>query len=83
MDIIILSVLAMLIVMLSIYATIDNYFRTKERYEAMNNKSIFENCVLCNKELNIRKDLDINQRLYYIEGAGQLCKDCHESTYPN
>ena len=82
MDIIILSVLGMLIVMVSIYATIDNYFITKDRYEKMNNKSIFENCVLCNKELNIRKDLDINQRLYYIEGAGQLCKDCYDSTYP-
>ena len=78
MDIIILSVLGMLIVMVSIYATIDNYMLSKERY----NKRLFENCVLCNKELNIRKDLDINHRLYYIEGAGQLCKDCYDSTYP-
>ena len=82
MDIMILSVLCALVVAVSIYAVIDNYFRTKERYEYMNNKSIFENCVFCNKELHIRKDLDITHRLYYIEGAGQLCKECYDSTYP-
>ena len=77
MDAIILAVLCMLVVLVSVYATIDNYLLNKEKYNSM-----FENCVLCNKELNVRKDLDINQRLYYIEGAGQLCKDCFESTYP-
>jgi len=35
-----------------------------------------EECIVCHKQTNIPKDLDIDLREYYIEGAGQLCKEC-------
>ena len=38
----------------------------------------FEHCIMCHKKLDILKSTPIDQRLYYIEGAGQLCKDCWE-----
>ena len=82
MDIIILSLLAMLMVMVSIYAIIDNYFRTKQRYEAMEReKSIWEHCVYCGQRVYITKTTPVDQRLCYIEGAGQLCSDCYDETY--
>ena len=37
-----------------------------------------EKCVLCGKILEITKNTDITDREHYIEGAGQLCKECYQ-----
>jgi len=39
-------------------------------------KKELETCVSCGKETNVPKNLHVDFRRYYIEGAGQLCDDC-------
>lgn len=46
-----------------------------------NNKVEMDKCVICGKDTIYPKDLHIDYRLYYIEGAGQLCVDCYEINY--
>lgn len=46
-----------------------------------NRKEEYERCVCCNKLLDINKKTPINYRLYYIEGAGQLCHSCYKKIY--
>lgn len=40
-----------------------------------------DNCVLCGDETPYEKTENINNRYHYIEGAGQLCKECYTETY--
>jgi NMD protein affecting ribosome stability and mRNA decay len=40
-----------------------------------------ERCVSCGKPTNYSKNTNIEYRLYYIEGAGQLCSDCYNIIY--
>lgn len=49
--------------------------------EKFENKNEYENCVVCHKQLNIRKDEDIYNREYYVEGTGQLCIDCYHKLF--
>lgn len=42
----------------------------------MDNEEKFEHCVLCGRKLKILKSTPITERLFYVEGAGQLCGDC-------
>lgn len=42
---------------------------------------IYEECISCKALTGTPKTLDIKQRLYYIEGAGQMCRDCWEVLY--
>lgn len=44
-------------------------------------KPKFEKCVSCGKETTYLMNLPIKLREYYVEGAGQLCKECFEKTY--
>lgn len=37
-----------------------------------------EKCVLCGEQTNVPVSMDINLRKFYIEGAGQLCKECYD-----
>lgn len=39
-------------------------------------------CVMCSRETGLDSTVPIAQRIFYVEGVGQLCKDCHEETYP-
>lgn len=41
--------------------------------------SLFESCILCGKATDVPKDAAVQTRAYYIEGCGQLCKDCFYS----
>lgn len=41
----------------------------------------FEKCLLCGCETGVPIDQEIDSRAFYIEGAGQLCRDCHKKIY--
>jgi len=46
--------------------------------------STTEECVLCHKDTGIPKDVPIDdpRRLgCYVEGSGQLCKECYQDAY--
>ena len=38
-----------------------------------------EKCVVCDIETNVPVNQHIDYRHYYIEGGGQLCKECYEN----
>lgn len=38
-------------------------------------------CVICSESTEYHKDQNINERNYYIEGAGQLCEKCYKKLY--
>ena len=40
-----------------------------------------ENCVSCSVETNVNINENIDNRHYYVEGAGQLCKTCYNKIY--
>ena len=40
-----------------------------------------ENCVMCGKETPYDVTTSVPLRNYYIEGSGQLCKECYEDVY--
>lgn len=42
-----------------------------------------DNCVSCGRETPYSKDQHIDTRYHYIEGAGQLCKECYDHCYLN
>jgi len=42
-----------------------------------------EKCVICNKETKYDIDDHIGHRLFYVEGAGQLCSSCYKKLYKN
>ncbi len=48
---------------------------------AAEDEAIFEHCVLCKKKTKIRRDTHIASRAYYVEGCGQLCRECFISLY--
>lgn len=41
-----------------------------------------EICISCKNDTGVPIGLDIESRLYYIQGAGQLCQDCYNTLYP-
>ena len=41
------------------------------------NAGIYEECILCGVETTTLKTTHIDFRTGYIEGAGQLCRDCY------
>jgi hypothetical protein len=45
------------------------------------NANELELCVSCNCETIYTKNTNIDYRYCYIEGAGQLCKDCYDKIY--
>jgi hypothetical protein len=40
-----------------------------------------EKCVVCGDHTPYVKQDGIDDRKYYIDGAGQLCKKCHSEIY--
>lgn len=43
--------------------------------------SVFEVCVLCGKQTDIRRDTPVDFRDAYICGCGQLCRSCYDELY--
>ena len=41
----------------------------------------FEKCVSCGVHTTDLITTHVDQRLYYVEGAGQLCKRCYNIIY--
>lgn len=41
----------------------------------------YERCVFCGKQTETLKSEPIDGRRFYIEGAGQLCRDCFYEIY--
>jgi hypothetical protein len=37
----------------------------------------YEVCVMCGEKTDVLKSTDINFRIGYVEGAGQLCLNCY------
>lgn len=37
-----------------------------------------ENCILCGKETDVPVNMPVDYRDGYVDGAGQLCKDCNK-----
>lgn len=40
-----------------------------------------ERCVICGNTTPVDVSTHIDNRLYYVEGCGQLCKYCFDRTY--
>lgn len=38
---------------------------------------LYENCIMCNAETTILKSTHIDFRYGYVEGAGQMCRECY------
>jgi len=56
----------------------EDYNKVKNMKEKENKvENQYERCVSCKKLTDIRKDMDINDRLFYVVGVGQLCELCH------
>lgn len=52
-----------------------------EKTQKKPTESILEECVLCGKITIYPKDMPIDYRMYYVEGAGQLCNGCYDKVY--
>jgi len=44
-------------------------------------KPEMDKCVSCGKETQYPKHMHIDYRYYYVEGAGQFCKECYDKIY--
>lgn len=40
-----------------------------------------ECCILCGRLTETAKDKPLSERKHYIEGAGQLCRECYQELY--
>jgi len=47
----------------------------------INEVLVHEVCVSCNKVTEELIVEPVQNRKYYVEGAGQLCKDCYSKIY--
>ena len=42
---------------------------------------MLDNCVTCNKETSYDVKDNINERMGYVKGVGQLCSECYNEIY--
>lgn len=49
--------------------------------QKLENKREYEICVSCGKSTKVKKSTHIDYREGYVEGAGQLCKECEIKIY--
>ncbi len=47
----------------------------------MRHRKEIEYCVICHKPTKYTKDIPIDERQHYVEGAGQLCGKCFVEIY--
>lgn len=53
----------------------------KDEWVKKTNNYELEECILCKKETDVPKDMHIDLRKNYVEGAGQLCPGCYLKLY--
>lgn len=46
-------------------------------------ESIYEMCIMCSKETTTLKTTHIDFRYGYVDGAGQLCRECYLGEHRN
>ena len=59
------------------------HFRITILHNSKHESSKDDGCVLCGEKTGYKRSDPIQQRLYYVEGAGQLCESCFRETYKN
>ena len=69
------------ITMIACWGAIIMGYEKQKVKQANKEKGMYETCVSCGEMTPIRKDIPIDQRFHYVEGAGQLCHDCYDYTY--
>ncbi len=42
---------------------------------------VYDTCVVCHEQMDVSADVNINNRNYYVEGCGQLCRNCYCKIY--
>jgi len=47
----------------------------------INEQVVHEECVSCNKMTEVLTTEPVYNRMYYVEGAGQLCGECYTKIY--
>lgn len=61
--------------------------KKNENDEIENQCSVFivpaedENCILCGCKTGVNRKTPVNKRRYYVDGCGQLCRECWIETY--
>ena len=55
-------------------------FRKFSRESSLKQKNL-DSCVICNVETSYGISTHVDERNYYIQGAGQLCEKCHFELY--
>ena len=57
--------------------------KIKNVVETKNSKASnsFEKCVICGADTPYRLNTPISQREFYVEGLGQVCRNCHYEIY--
>ena len=43
----------------------------------MEKLELYEKCIMCNAETTILKTTHVDFRYGYVDGAGQLCRECY------
>lgn len=46
-------------------------------YTTIKDNEQYDNCVICGKQTKYKTSTHIDARIGYVEGAGQLCVECH------
>lgn len=53
----------------------------KKENEQILKPSHKERCIICGKEVGYDFNAPIQERRFYVEGAGQLCEECYYNLY--
>ena len=53
------------------------YDYINKKYGNMAQNEIYEDCIMCGKKTTTLKSTHIDFRHGYVEGAGQLCRECY------
>jgi hypothetical protein len=54
---------------------------TKNYLDLKNMNNMKDTCIVCGVDTPYNLTENIHNRYFYVEGAGQLCKDCYDKTY--
>lgn len=56
------------------------FFKHEDK-KVINKEDMPEKCVICGSDTPYKFKDNINDRLFYIEGSGQLCEKCFNKLY--